>query len=60
MIRKMVWKADLPPRKATAAPSHDIQIDIIVVGADLVGLVAARRLAENGPHQKTHVVSESF
>lgn len=46
------WSRTLPDRTPKAPLAGDITADWVVVGGGLAGLSAARRLAENRPHDK--------
>jgi glycine/D-amino acid oxidase-like deaminating enzyme len=50
------WSRILPQRTPRASLEGDISADWIVVGAGYAGLAAARRLAENRPHESIAVV----
>ena len=46
------WFETLPAREPTPALSGEVRADWLVIGAGVVGLSAARRLAANRPNDK--------
>jgi glycine/D-amino acid oxidase-like deaminating enzyme len=50
------WSAILPPRAERRPLAGDTRADWVVVGAGFAGLAAARRLAENRPHDRIVLV----
>jgi glycine/D-amino acid oxidase-like deaminating enzyme len=50
------WSAILPPRAERKPLAGDTRADWVVVGAGFAGLAAARRLAENRPHDRIVLV----
>lgn len=50
------WSRILPPRQPHAPLETDVAVDWAVIGAGQAGLAAARRLAENRPHDSIALI----